>query len=129
MSPTYPFDHAHTENPGPGTRSPSIDRWEDEGGPAAPRRRAPSTTVKTPASFLPLNREQRDTAAGCRDRASADLLEAATMATVNARARMESSAANWTLRAELLDRLEASFDARKAAASDPSEELAGDLRT
>lgn len=117
MSPTYPFDHAHTENPGPGTRSPSIDRWEDEGGPAAPRRRAPSTTVKTPASFLPLNREQRDTAAGCRDRASADLLEAATMATVNARARMESSAANWTLRAELLDRLEASFEARKAAAA------------
>ena len=103
MSPTYPFDHPHTENPGPGRRAPSMKK-----AGASP--------------LLPLNREQRDTAAGCRERASADLLEAATMATVNARAKMESSAANWTLRAELLDRLETSFEARKAAASVGDEE-------
>ena len=103
MSPTYPFDHPHTENPGPG-------------------RRAPSTKKAAAATFRPLDGDQRDTAAGCRDRASADLLEAAKMATVNARAKMESSAANWTLRAELLDRLEASFDARKVAAAARDEE-------
>jgi hypothetical protein len=41
-------------------------------------------------------------------------LESATMVTSNGRLRLESSAANWTVRAALLDRIEASFARRIA---------------
>lgn len=65
------------------------------------------------AGAAPL-RDQRNTAAGCRERAAADLLEAVTMCTANGRARMESSASNWSQRALLLDRMEARAEARRA---------------
>lgn len=61
-------------------------------------------------------KEQRDTAQGCRDRATADLLQSVTMVTSNERLRLESSAASWTVRAALLDRIEASFARRIALA-------------
>jgi hypothetical protein len=60
----------------------------------------------------PLLKERRDTAEGCRDRATADLLEAVSMATAQSRHMLERSAASWTKRAELLQRTEASIDTR-----------------
>ena len=46
----------------------------------------------------------RDTIAGCRTRAEADLLASVAMVVANERLRMERSAASWTARAELLER-------------------------
>jgi hypothetical protein len=65
----------------------------------------------------PLLKERRDTAGGCRDRATADLLEAVTMATAHSRQMLERSAASWTKRAELLQRM----DARRDTTLDPFE--------
>lgn len=127
MPPTFPFDHAHTQNPAPGRRSPSIERWEDEGGPPMPQRSAPP--AKPARSMRSLSHERRDTAAGCRERAAADLLESATLATVKGRQRMESSAASWTERAELLDRLEASLAARQSAVQESPDDDEAPLRS
>src|SRR5689334_1771226 len=44
-----------------------------------------------------------DTAAGCRIRADADLLASVSMLNANERMRMETSAASWSARAELLE--------------------------
>ena len=93
--------------------SADLDRWRDEGGTGVPRRRAAKSTAAVPP--VRANRDARDTAAGCFERAAADLLKAAPMVIANERARMEASAASWTARAELLTRLEASFEARKAS--------------
>lgn len=119
MSPTA-SDHSKPARTAPRPHSPSLDRWEDEGGPVGPKKTSPPAA---PAPSFKNVRDQRDTASGCRERAAADLLEAASLATLNGRLRMESSAAMWTQRAELLGRLEASFDARQAAVR---ESVAGD---
>jgi hypothetical protein len=58
----------------------------------------------------PLLKERRDTAEGCRERASADLLEAVTMATAHGRQMLEKSAASWNARAELLQGVEAGIE-------------------
>jgi hypothetical protein len=58
-----------------------------------------------------------DTAVGCRELAAADLARASLMDTANGRRRLESSALSWTSRAELIQRLDDSFEARQAAAS------------
>ena len=42
----------------------------------------------------PLLKQRHDTAEGCRDRATADLLEATTMATAHSRQMLERSAAS-----------------------------------
>jgi hypothetical protein len=55
----------------------------------------------------------QDTVQGCRDRAAADLLEAVTMVGTNQRLSLERSSQSWTLRADLLDRLEKSFEKRR----------------
>jgi predicted RNA polymerase sigma factor len=55
-----------------------------------------------------------NTVQGCRDRATADLLEAVTVMTANQRRRLERSAESWTVRAALLDRLNKSFEKRDA---------------
>ena len=55
-----------------------------------------------------------NTVQGCRDRATADLLEAVTVVTANQRRRLERSAESWTVRANLLDRLNKSFEKRGA---------------
>lgn len=56
-----------------------------------------------------------DTVAGCRSRAEADLLASVAMLTANERERMETSAASWTARAELLASRDSDLIARKAA--------------
>jgi hypothetical protein len=56
----------------------------------------------------------RDTSEGCRERASADLLESVTMLTANERLILERSAASWSLRADMLEGL-----ARSAARHAP----------
>ena len=60
-----------------------------------------------------------DTAAGCRSRAESDLLASVAMINVNERMRMERSAASWTARANLLERLNDGMIARKAAPKPP----------
>lgn len=56
-----------------------------------------------------------DSADGCRAFASADREKAAGTLNEHVRATFERSAEAWTTRAELLDRLQASFDARTVA--------------
>ncbi|MDQ3247201.1 MAG: hypothetical protein M3Q52_10005 [Pseudomonadota bacterium] len=60
-------------------------------------------------------RRAEDTALGCRNLADRGLAEAAMMDTVNGRARLEASAAVWLVRAQLLDRVESSEQARLTA--------------
>jgi hypothetical protein len=72
-------------------------RWISEG----------STLNPSPG---PLVKQRQDTAEGCRDRATADLLEAVTMATAHSRQMLERSAASWNARAELLQRIEHELD-------------------
>jgi hypothetical protein len=62
----------------------------------------------------PLLKQRHDTAAGCRHRATADLLEAATMARAHSRERLERSSAAWTARAEVLHRIESSIDKKRS---------------
>jgi hypothetical protein len=71
-----------------------------------------STLNPSPGRLL---KERRDTAEGCRDRATADLLQAQTMNTANGRQVLEKSAASWTTRAELLQRIESGAEARSNA--------------
>jgi hypothetical protein len=68
-----------------------------------------STLNPSPGKLL---KERRDTAQGCRHRATADLLEAVTMATAHSRQMLERSAASWTARSEMLQRVEAGIAAR-----------------
>lgn len=58
----------------------------------------------------------QDTAAGCHELAAADLARASLMDTENGRRRLESSASSWTSRAQLIQRLDDSFEARRASA-------------
>lgn len=80
------------------------------------------------------HKADQDTAAGCRDFAAADLARALLMDTANGRRRLESSAMSWTSRAEMIQRLDDSFEARRAAAraewrdEEPAPEATG-LRT
>lgn len=60
--------------------------------------------------------EKRDTAMSCRERASADLLKSVAMMTANERVTLERSAAIWSLRAELLDRVEETASKKRGAA-------------
>jgi hypothetical protein len=57
-----------------------------------------------------------DTAAGCRELAAADLQRASVTDTANGRRRLESSAQSWTSRADMIQRLDESFEARQAVA-------------
>jgi hypothetical protein len=56
-----------------------------------------------------LNRVSQDTAAGCREHAAGDLARAAELSGGMSRQRMLDSAAAWTARAELLERLQEAF--------------------
>ena len=60
-------------------------------------------------------KQPQDTVAGCRSRAEADLLASLVMAIPNERIRLETSAASWTARAEMLQRLDDTHAARKLA--------------
>jgi hypothetical protein len=50
-------------------------------------------------------RGTKDTFEACRERAAADLLKSVTMLTANERLTLERSAASWSLRADMLERL------------------------
>ena len=84
----------------------AIDNWLDDGGSVRPD---PVRTVRKPRSL----KKPSDTVAGCRDRAAADLLAAATMTTRNGQLRMEASSASWTERANLIQTMDDSFEARR----------------
>ena len=113
MSPNHPADPLPCDRGDLRPVPSAIDRWANEGGAIPPRaKRSPRKT--RPESRRTI-KEQRDTAAGCHDRAAADLLQSVTMSTANGRRTMELSAAHWTARALMLERHEAAFEARKAA--------------
>ena len=78
-------------------------------------------TLSNPTSAAPLvaeptltlrRRQPQDTSAGCRQRAAADLSRAAELAGDHVQWRYRHSAQAWLMRADLLDRLEAKFQAR-----------------
>lgn len=71
---------------------------------------------ETPGPAPRVQKDRRDTAAGCRDRATADLASALAASTANGRRVLETSAAHWTSRAELMERIETGIEARLAAA-------------
>jgi hypothetical protein len=58
-----------------------------------------------------------DTPGGCRAYARANLAEAARVSTRNGRLRLETSAASWAMRADLLDRLDRGFAEKLASGS------------
>ena len=60
-------------------------------------------------------RSKRESAAVCRERAANDLLASASMLNANQRIRMETSAAMWAERAEVLQRVEDELARRTAA--------------
>ena len=70
--------------------------------------------IDLPAASSRSAQMKRDTSLLCRERAAADLLKSAAMINANQRTRLETSAASWTLRANVLQRVEDSF-ARKLA--------------
>ena len=107
-------------------RSAELDRSIDEGDAGAPRRRAPKGPAAPRARSA--GKDGRDTAGGCRERAADDLLKSVSMLIVNERRRMELSAASWTARAELLDRIEAGFHARRAPGAVPADDESAALR-
>jgi predicted RNA polymerase sigma factor len=75
------------------------------------------------------SKQPQDTVAGCRDRAEADLLASVAVVTANERARLETSAASWSARASMLQRLDDNHEARKAkAASAIGEDEASPIR-
>lgn len=62
-------------------------------------------------------KQPQDTVAGCRGRAEADLLASVVLLTANERIRLETSAASWSARADMLQRLDDNQAARKAKAA------------
>lgn len=58
----------------------------------------------------------RDNAEACRGRAAANLLESVSMLNANQRIRLETSAASWTARADMLQRVEDGVERRAQAA-------------
>ena len=91
---------SHTNN----ITSSTPDSWVDKSPTTNP---APTRQGK----------ELRDTAAGCRERAAADLNHALAMSTQNGRQVFEKSAASWTKRAEMLGRIESGIELRATAQS------------
>jgi hypothetical protein len=89
----------------PVAHSPATEIWVNEGG-------TPAMGDDDPAS---LNKEARDTPVGCRERAAQDLSHAATSSTENSRRKFERSAANWVIRAELIERTRISSASQKSA--------------
>jgi hypothetical protein len=60
------------------------------------------------------HKQPQDTATWCRAQAEVDLAAAGASAVANGRLRLEHSAATWTKRADLLERLEAGQQSRVA---------------
>ena len=68
--------------------------------------------LKTELTLTLRRRQPQDTSAGCRARAAADISRAADLTGDHVRWRYQHSAQAWLARADLLDRLEAKFQAR-----------------
>jgi hypothetical protein len=93
-----------------GTISPAFAQSERAGAiPVASEK----PSAKPPAR---VNRRAEDTGAGCRANAAADLLRASAPGGDYMRQRLEHSAAVWTERAGLLERIERNFKRRTLAA-------------
>ena len=63
----------------------------------------------------------RETADGCRERAAADLTASGAMITANQKLRLEASAASWTSRASMLQRVEDGTARRAREAADKTD--------
>jgi len=74
---------------------------------------ASASSDATDSALRTRARKPEDTVQGCRSFASADRKRAIATGEDMMRRRMEHSAATWTQRAELLERLEAKFIARR----------------
>lgn len=70
-----------------------------------------------PRQAVRSGKRTEDTGAGCRANAAADLARAGAPGGDFMRMRLEQSAAVWSERAELLERLERNFARRKAGAA------------
>lgn len=77
---------------------------------------APSDAPAPSRHIARSGKRAEDTAVGCRARAAADLGRAGAPGGDFMRARLEHSAAVWSERADLLDRLERKFLRRTSAA-------------
>lgn len=85
----------------------TLESWDNEGGSPV----ADIALVGPDLERLTLaDRRPEDTAAGCRERAAADLNRAAAGGYGRGRWLFESSAARWSDRAEMLASLEARHD-------------------
>ena len=65
------------------------------------------------------HKQAHDTASGCRTLAANDLVRAGGMETERGRAKLEHSAATWSARADMLQRLDESAEARKQSGKIP----------
>jgi hypothetical protein len=93
-----------------GTVSPVFEPLQQEGAMSVA---SPKPAAKSPVR---INRRAEDTGAGCRANAAADLLRAGAPGGDYMRQRLEHSAAVWSERATLLERLERNFRRRTLAA-------------
>jgi hypothetical protein len=77
--------------------------------------------INLPAASTGHGRTKRETAEGCRERAAADRLASAAMINANQRIQLEASAATWTRRALMLQRVEDGISVKdvRAALGDP----------
>jgi hypothetical protein len=94
-------------------RPTDTGNWDNEGGAIRPADVAPPR--RGTRGVPPHRRQPRDTVAGCRDAAASDLVQAAAMDTANGRLRFEHSAASWTARGDLLQRLDDGWRSRVQA--------------
>jgi hypothetical protein len=94
--------------------SATAHRWINDGATMNP---APS------ASRVRGNKDARETAAGCRERATADLVRALATSTMNGRQILEKSADSWTRRADMLHRIETGIEARLAKSAPAASEI------
>jgi hypothetical protein len=73
--------------------------------------------------MTPSRRKLEDSADGCRAFAASDRERASATANTHIRATFERSAEAWSVRADLLDRLEQSFNARAGNLRDQTQSL------
>lgn len=125
---TSPIDSTPNQTVANGSLAPAdhapfadIEGALDEESTAGPPRRLRSP-ARPDAALPPRIKAAQDTSLGCRERSAADLLESVTMTTANGRLRLESSAASWTLRADMLGRLEQKAERRAKSPTDNAEE-------
>jgi hypothetical protein len=105
---------------------PNVPGEADRSSALAPEHRWISRGSTLNPSPGPLQKERRDTAEGCRERATADLLQAVTMATAHSRQMFERSAASWSMRAELLQGIESDTQTRQDSFELTATEIAED---